>query len=511
MAKAKGKARGKAAARRASLTVSNERLSTRREAVRTLNAMVRELELPDTALLPRRTFDNEAVEKLVKTLERRCTSDAQTDRVRAVAQKWQRNGGRFSAEVVEVCDTPILPKHRILKPYFRLQSKAFMLTFNGRSITPETWPSFDVWVQERAQRYGARAWAACLEESLHAAVPAAAPGALGDGPQRRHHLHAYFFWTDDLGVDHKTLDAWVFQEMKPRVDVCRSRGAAVGGGQREAALHGLWYVHLDKSGTVRRPGAGVPPVQIPCKSTNYYPWRDYIPKAAWLVGQYNAHKLSHDKFIELSAKFRTGHEHRKRDAEAALAYERKHAVRRHVAAELAELQIEDPVLPARSFDEVTAFLDNFARAKWRRPILAIVGGTNLGKSFLARDVLRQLAEKLGVPGFMEVTVQNDTEPSLEDFDHRDHAGVLFDGVGDALFLNVHREVFQGQAKETKGGRSATMKFAYPYTLCRRGVVATFDLSAKNLDAFQTDHWLADCRNVIVLNLTAEAWTRPAEQ
>ena len=58
-------------------------------------------------------------------------------------------------------------------------------------------------------------------------------------------------------------------------------------------------------------------------STNYYPWRDYIPKAAWLVGQYNAHKLSHDEFIDLSAKFRTGHERRKRDAEAALADERK--------------------------------------------------------------------------------------------------------------------------------------------------------------------------------------------
>ena len=186
-------------------------------------------------------------------------------------------------------------------------------------------------------------------------------------------------------------------------------------------------------------------------ATNYYPWRDYIPKAAWLLGQYNAHKLSHDKFIEMSATFRTGHESRKRDAEAAMADERKRAVRRHVAEELAALRREDPVLPARQYAEVDAWLANFDHAKWRRPILAIVGGTNLGKSFLARDVLRQLAEKLDLPGFLEVTVQGDTEPSLETFDHREHAGVLFDGVGDAHFLHKHREVLQGQPKETKGG------------------------------------------------------------
>ena len=56
-----------------------------------------------------------------------------------------------------------------------------------------------------------------------------------------------------------------------------------------------------------------------------------------------------------------------------------------------------------------------------------------------------------------------------------------------------------------------MKFAYPYTLCRRGVVATFDLAAKNLDALRTDHWLADCRNVMALRLTEEAWTRAAAE
>ena len=43
-----------------------------------------------------------------------------------------------------------------------------------------------------------------------------------------------------------------------------------------------------------------------------------------------------------------------------------------------------------------------------------------------------------------------------------------------------------------------MMYAYPYTLCRRGVVATFDLSASNLDMFETDHWLSNEKKCLVL-------------
>ena len=50
-----------------------------------------------------------------------------------------------------------------------------------------------------------------------------------------------------------------------------------------------------------------------------------------------------------------------------------------------------------------------------------------------------------------------------------------------------------------------MLYSYTYTLCRRGVVATFDLSASNLHLFKTDHWLSDPRNVIQLHLTSPAW------
>ena len=45
-----------------------------------------------------------------------------------------------------------------------------------------------------------------------------------------------------------------------------------------------------------------------------------------------------------------------------------------------------------------------------------------------------------------------------------------------------------------------MIYSYKYTLARRAVVANFDLSAKNLGALKTDHWLQNSLNVIQLHL-----------
>lgn len=40
--------------------------------------------------------------------------------------------------------------------------------------------------------------------------------------------------------------------------------------------------------------------------------------------------------------------------------------------------------------------------QFRRPVLAIVGGTRLGKSMLAANILDRIACRLGLPGFLEV-------------------------------------------------------------------------------------------------------------
>ena len=138
-----------------------------------------------------------------------------------------------------------------------------------------------------------------------------------------------------------------------------------------------------------------------------------------------------------------------------------------------------------------------------------MGATNLGKSLLAADILKRIGAIVGADGYLEVTVEDNEVIDLADFDRRQHAGVILDSVGDAQILKRNRESLQGRAKVSKGAKSATNVYAYSYTFTHRAVIATMDLSAKNIAALQTDHWLSNERNVIRLDLTEEAFIRPA--
>ena len=136
-----------------------------------------------------------------------------------------------------------------------------------------------------------------------------------------------------------------------------------------------------------------------------------------------------------------------------------------------------------------------------------MGGTGTGKSQLGANVLQRIGDQLGLRGYIEVTVEADDVLDFSEYDHRRHAGVLLDGVGDALTLWRQRETLQGRPKKCRGGRSATMMYSYPYTLARRAVVATMDLTARNLHLIATNHWLKDPRNVCCLWLQAPSWVQ----
>ena len=104
-----------------------------------------------------------------------------------------------------------------------------------------------------------------------------------------------------------------------------------------------------------------------------------------------------------------------------------------------------------------------------------------------------------------MTVEDDDALDLSEFNVKKHAGVLLHGIGDVAFLKRHREILQGRAKKSRGGRSTTMVYSYPFSLARRGVVATIDLSARNLHMLRTDHWLADPSNTVQVWLKGRAW------
>ena len=524
--KAKAQPRAKAppgAARRVrgKVKARNEKVvkcQRRRAAIAMLNALATEVELGVAPLTVKETRPA-VVTRLIRQLESRCQADGLPQRLRAVVEQWKNNGGGLTRDVLappegddgnataeetgdaEVEKVGALPMHRVLDPSFRLQSKAFMMTFNDSEFTANTWAAFREHVKSLRQVLKARAWAANWEESTEAA----------DGTGRaRFHGHGYLMWSDQVGVSRRNTDDLVFKfagrEVRPRIDACSVRNPAT---FRMSACRGLWYVSILKKGTRR-------------SATNYPPWRQYSPKAAWLDDLWAAHKLTNQQYLAFSRHFGHGHSSRRRDALDALRDEREEAVQVHVQSEAKLLAQSGSLRAPREFPEIQAFVKLFeGAAKFRRPMFAIVGGTNLGKSLLAAEVLRQVARVLGVgPGragaqpdadgdaeqpFLEVTVEDSADLDLSDFDIRAHAGVLLDGVGDAQFLRKHREVLQGRPKVCKGGRSGTMIYAYPFSLCRRAVVATFDLSAANLTMLKTHHWLSDPRNVVQLHLTEPAW------
>ena len=55
-----------------------------------------------------------------------------------------------------------------------------------------------------------------------------------------------------------------------------------------------------------------------------------------------------------------------------------------------------------------------------------------------------------------------------------------------------------------------MLYAYSFTLCRRAVIITMDMSAANLHLLDKDHWLSDPKNVQVVKLTGAAFNSGEE-
>ena len=249
-----------------------------------------------------------------------------------------------------------------------------MLTFNSRNITPAHWPRFRAFIARLKGKLGARAWAANLEQSLHAAEAA----------RPVFHCHAYFIWTDGVGIDVHSLDPFVFEGIGPRIDVCRARWGE--GGIHRADLQGLWYVTPMKSGTLNT-------------DTKYPPGPWYKPSAVCLEGLYQDKKLTPSMFIELSATlFPFGHGARKRDVEEALRDQRRLSVEALVKTELQALADNDALHPLelQAFPDVDRDATSFQQSRRRHPVLLLLGATGLGKSLMAGQIVEKIGQAFGL-------------------------------------------------------------------------------------------------------------------
>ena len=311
--------------------------------------------------------------------------------------------------------------------------------------------------KQLAETLGAIGWSVTLERSL----------------KTDKHVHGHLYIHLRKAFHRKgprALDCFSFQGVCPHLEKNTAKGNAYKG----AVKYGHFYVFVDKIVSL-------------FSDADFKPFEDYGVEGWWLDNLVKQGKLDRETYLSWAARVTVGFQRRLVDVRAAQRFEREAAVEQAVLE--ASDALTSQVLPMKLFAQVEKFIDQFR--SWtllRRPMLVIVGGTNLGKSLLAADILKnRIGPLVGAKQYLEVTVEDNEVLDLADFDRRSHAGVILDGVGDALILKRNRESLQGRPKVTKGAKSATNVYAYSYTFTRRAVIATLDLSAANIQALRTDH------------------------
>jgi hypothetical protein len=169
-----------------------------------------------------------AFEPLVRKLDPLCRTPELAGRLRAAVAGWVDNGGVLEAEVqaapAEEAERPQVTQHKLLAPAYRLNSDAFMTTYNARKWTRQTWDAFLAFMMSTAAALHAAVWGACQEVTTTATAPAGTEVV---------HFHGYLMWKDGRGLRARNTDVLVFDDVRPRVDVCY--GKARLGPYREAA------------------------------------------------------------------------------------------------------------------------------------------------------------------------------------------------------------------------------------------------------------------------------------
>ena len=139
--------------------------------------------------------------------------------------------------------------------------------------------------------------------------------------------------------------------------------------------------------------------------TDFPPFEAYGVQGWWLDNLLKDGKLERSVYLRYAAKVTVGFQKRLADCRAAERLEHNLAIQAAVDA-AAAAALQPQLLPIKTFPQVEAFIAcHDGQACFRRPILAIVGGTRLGKSLLAADVLRRVGDRLNLPEFVEVTVE----------------------------------------------------------------------------------------------------------
>ena len=385
-----------------------------------------------------------------------------------------RTSGRKSPTNANV-DSIALPVLAPQEKGYRIRGTAVLLTYQGfPPAALSDWDNFCQFVRANLCPWRVKHWCATLETN--------------EGGSSHIHLMLQFLASVDI-----TVARFAFAGRRPNA----SCGDYLGGGfcrqkMQKSIDRGMFYVYADKEGTQRKADGSL------CVEGNYKPvWESrcakYVVEGRWAENLWKARKLSHDTWEKYLYLCRDGVLAKKRNLDAVRSQEEQQALTALISDTTKRLRSDKALYkPFPTVPVVQAWFALFSGDRLRYPLLLVMGPSHSGKTEWAKSLFKLPLElKVGNLGHFP--------DGMRAFDRRKHDGLILDDIRDLSFLKDHQHVLQGKYDglvefgSTPGGTCAYTKYLFKVP-----TVVTFNFSTQNLSMLETDDWLKNEGNRVLV-------------
>ena len=402
--------------------------------------------------------------------------DAQ--RLQAARDRWANAKSEHGKHKHEGRQGVLLPLRQSKeKKAYEIRAAAVLLTFHG--IQESHWPRFLQFVKRKLSAWHAHHWCASMESCASGAP----------------HCHLMLQFTS---ATHRQVDEFCFEKCRPNASTTDLCGEGLCRKQWQRSVdRGFFYVYADKIGTVQAVSGDM------LTQGNYLPcWtsseRNYQVLGKWPETLWKQRKIStsvYEQYLYLS---RDGVVSRHRNLTLCREQEQRLEAEAAVQERIKRIRGNPELFhPFPQIPSAQKWLQEFQKDALRYPILIVLGPSRKGKTEWAKSLFKQPLEvKIGSLTFFP--------DSLRAFKHGFHDGLVLDDVRDLQFVVDHQEKLQGKYDcLVEFGSTAGGTCAYHLDLFGVPVVATINLSTKNLQFLDSHDWLANPGNRVLVHFGCE--------
>ena len=337
------------------------------------------------------------------------------------------------------------------------------------------WPRFVKFVKKHLSAWKVRYWCATMETCT-------------DGG---YHFHLMLQFHSSS--DKRRLEQFCFEGLRAGASATDICGEGFCRKKLQQSIdRGFFYVFADKEGTVfGKDGKHF-------TDGNYLPaWTScscrYQVLGKWPESLWKQYKISNKTYEELLFLCRDGVVPRKRNLDACLKHEQQVRTDEVVADRVKRIHANQEIYqPFPRVPEADAWLQHFTKDALRYPMLLVRGPSRTGKTEWAKSLFKQPLEvKVGI---LEVFPDG-----LRKFRRGYHDGIVLDDIRDLRFLVAHQEKLQGKYTPVEFGSTQGGMYAYQLDLFAIPIVATFNGSTASQHLLDSDDFLANPGNRVLVS------------